>query len=422
MSIRATLFFLALACLAGATPAAAVMCTPRRRARRDPFAALFRGRRRARGQHPFSLNNSRATAALAHVTLWTDWSQPTAEFNVYLTGYDVVTINLRDVISGGNIPITADDGSDPTDSDQPARGVFPGPHLQQLQPFLSLLHQPGAAGPALRTGFLRPPRPAPPLPRRPLHGRPSRRRHRPRLHHHRFGFPLQYRDRQRSRLFRRRRNRHRQRSEHLVGRLLHRRRLAGHRLRRAAGSDRGGSRLRRRLDRHRVHLLRPLHRGPVRRRQPRAAGHHLGLAGAARLRPFRADRLARLDLERHPDQRILVRPRAGLATAQRDRGLLLRRAGKRHRALPVERRPAGFAAPGYRRTAPASRTKPAATGSTLGDLAVPANFGWLYLDLNLPVDSPSGTPTSAPRASSPRATSPRSRLRGACRWVSIPSS
>ena len=66
----------------------------------------------------FSLNNASATAALAHVTLWTNWSQPTVDFDVYLTGYDVVTVNLRDVFNG-NIPITADDASDPTDTISP---------------------------------------------------------------------------------------------------------------------------------------------------------------------------------------------------------------------------------------------------------------------------------------------------------------
>ncbi len=57
----------------------------------------------------FSLNNASATAALAHITLWTDWSLPTVDFDVYLTGYDVVTVNLYDLIWLGNIPITADD-------------------------------------------------------------------------------------------------------------------------------------------------------------------------------------------------------------------------------------------------------------------------------------------------------------------------
>ena len=43
----------------------------------------------------FSINNASASAAVAHVTVWTDWSFPTLDFDVYLTGFDVQTINLR---------------------------------------------------------------------------------------------------------------------------------------------------------------------------------------------------------------------------------------------------------------------------------------------------------------------------------------
>jgi hypothetical protein len=63
----------------------------------------------------FSINNASASAAVAHVTLWTDESIPTLDFDVYLTGYDVQTINLRDIFNG-ILPRTADDGADPTDT------------------------------------------------------------------------------------------------------------------------------------------------------------------------------------------------------------------------------------------------------------------------------------------------------------------
>ena len=66
----------------------------------------------------FSLNNASATAILTHVTMWTNWSQPTVDFDIYLTGYDVVTVNVRDIFEG-NIPITASDGQDPTDTISP---------------------------------------------------------------------------------------------------------------------------------------------------------------------------------------------------------------------------------------------------------------------------------------------------------------
>jgi hypothetical protein len=54
----------------------------------------------------FSINNASAAPAIAHVTLWTDLSVPTLDFNVYLTGYDVVTFNLRDLFTTGTVPST----------------------------------------------------------------------------------------------------------------------------------------------------------------------------------------------------------------------------------------------------------------------------------------------------------------------------
>ena len=62
----------------------------------------------------FSINNASAAAVIAHVTVWTDQSIPTLDFDVYLTGYDVQTISLRDIFSG-NVPITADFGADAAD-------------------------------------------------------------------------------------------------------------------------------------------------------------------------------------------------------------------------------------------------------------------------------------------------------------------
>ena len=47
----------------------------------------------------FSVNNASATAVLAHVVVWSDLSVPVLDFNIYLTGYDVQTINLRDVLA-----------------------------------------------------------------------------------------------------------------------------------------------------------------------------------------------------------------------------------------------------------------------------------------------------------------------------------
>jgi hypothetical protein len=66
----------------------------------------------------FSINNASATAVLAHVTMWTDESVPTLDFDIYLTGYDVQTLNVRDIFAG-NLPRTASAGQDPADSISP---------------------------------------------------------------------------------------------------------------------------------------------------------------------------------------------------------------------------------------------------------------------------------------------------------------
>ncbi len=70
----------------------------------------------------FSVNNASATAVLAHVVVWSDLSVPVLDFNIYLTGYDVQTVNLRDVIHG-TLPRTASDGQDPNDTISP-QGQF----------------------------------------------------------------------------------------------------------------------------------------------------------------------------------------------------------------------------------------------------------------------------------------------------------
>jgi hypothetical protein len=67
----------------------------------------------------FSINNASATAVLAHVTFWTDHSKPTLDFDVYLTGFDIQTISIYDIFCLGNLPRTASDGQDPSDTISP---------------------------------------------------------------------------------------------------------------------------------------------------------------------------------------------------------------------------------------------------------------------------------------------------------------
>ena len=93
------------------------------------------------GDTVFTINNASASATLAHVTLWTDEGIPTFNFDVYLTGFDMQTVSLRALFDGGVLPITADDGADPTDNSLPGTGISnQGPLSQDI-------NFPGASGP-----------------------------------------------------------------------------------------------------------------------------------------------------------------------------------------------------------------------------------------------------------------------------------
>lgn len=78
----------------------------------------------------FSVGNAGDRPALAHVVLWTDFAVPTLAFDVYLTGYDLQSFNLRDLLAG-NLPQTADAPRDPADTISPQGSLsgdaaFPG--------------------------------------------------------------------------------------------------------------------------------------------------------------------------------------------------------------------------------------------------------------------------------------------------------
>jgi hypothetical protein len=49
----------------------------------------------------FTITNTSPYPQIAHVTVWTDWSFPVLDFNIFLTGYDVQGINLFDLIVRG---------------------------------------------------------------------------------------------------------------------------------------------------------------------------------------------------------------------------------------------------------------------------------------------------------------------------------
>lgn len=51
------------------------------------------------------ITNSLPSPQLVQATLWTDWAVPSLTFDLYLSGYDVQTLNLRDVFAG-RVPST----------------------------------------------------------------------------------------------------------------------------------------------------------------------------------------------------------------------------------------------------------------------------------------------------------------------------
>lgn len=62
------------------------------------------------------LHNTSATAILTKVTLWSDAGIPVYGFNIYLTGYDAISFDMRSIFVNGNLPVTASAGQDPTDT------------------------------------------------------------------------------------------------------------------------------------------------------------------------------------------------------------------------------------------------------------------------------------------------------------------
>lgn len=51
----------------------------------------------------FTVTNVGPLEQIAHVTLWTDHAHPVIDFNIFMTGYDVQSVNLYDVLALGQI-------------------------------------------------------------------------------------------------------------------------------------------------------------------------------------------------------------------------------------------------------------------------------------------------------------------------------
>jgi hypothetical protein len=100
----------------------------------------------------FTLVNVSDAPQIAHVTVWTDWSFPVLDFNVYLTGYDVQGLSMHDIIFNASIAPTATGGIGGTNaggSTTSGTGLSPvGPLSNNVNPnFVSPIGCGSAASP-----------------------------------------------------------------------------------------------------------------------------------------------------------------------------------------------------------------------------------------------------------------------------------
>jgi hypothetical protein len=70
----------------------------------------------------FTITNVTRYSQIAHVTVWTDYSFPVLDFNIFLTAYDVQPINLMDVLTTGTVAQAA--GTGPTTAQSPIGTSF----------------------------------------------------------------------------------------------------------------------------------------------------------------------------------------------------------------------------------------------------------------------------------------------------------
>lgn len=101
----------------------------------------------------FTITNVSAVPQIAHVVVWTDWSFPALDFNIFLTGFDVQAINLYDIFARGVIAPPSGTSSSTTVPTNPTAGSTPlantaNPNINSLAGCTNL---PGPIPPALLT-------------------------------------------------------------------------------------------------------------------------------------------------------------------------------------------------------------------------------------------------------------------------------
>jgi hypothetical protein len=94
-------------CAFDAVPAATILF---------PFVALDYNNPLTGTSTTFSITNVSAEAQVVHVTVWTDFSAAILDFNILLTGYDVISMNAREIFINGQLPVTLWEANDPTQS------------------------------------------------------------------------------------------------------------------------------------------------------------------------------------------------------------------------------------------------------------------------------------------------------------------
>jgi len=75
----------------------------------------------------FTITNVSRYSQIAHVTIWTDYGVPVTDFNIFLTGYDVQAINLKDILVPGIVASTT--GTGPTTAKSPLGTAGSAPSL-----------------------------------------------------------------------------------------------------------------------------------------------------------------------------------------------------------------------------------------------------------------------------------------------------
>jgi len=81
----------------------------------------------------FAITNVSREAVIAHVTVWNERSRAILDFNVVLSGYDVQTMSIRDIVQLGELPKTGNRFSTVTNEDYVVDGMYASPALGPVQ-------------------------------------------------------------------------------------------------------------------------------------------------------------------------------------------------------------------------------------------------------------------------------------------------